>query len=173
MLWSFEGMLSKATTRVCGGGLDFCSLNIFRHFLWRLLGHHGGGLSWAQCFKKKFIRAGASFKLCRSILETFGEWDNGRGAEWGWRLLWRDANLFFYLIESASPASLASLEARLPSAEILIEPAGKRLLACGRKQPEPFFTGVCRGNCNEGIDRIKVGWNDHYEGVWRAGVNCK
>ena len=79
MLWSFEGMLSKATTRVCRGGLDFCSLNIFRHFLWRLLGHHGGGLSWAQCFKKKFIRAGASFKLCRSILETFGEWDNGRG----------------------------------------------------------------------------------------------
>ena len=31
-----------------------------------------------------------------------------------------------YLIESASPASLANLEARLPSAEILVEPAGSR-----------------------------------------------
>ena len=29
--------------------------------------------------KKKFIRAGASFELYRSIPETFGEWDNGRG----------------------------------------------------------------------------------------------
>ena len=38
---------------------DFCGLNVLK--------------------KKKFIRAGASLKLCRSIPETFGEWDNGRG----------------------------------------------------------------------------------------------
>ena len=79
-------------------------------------------------------------------------------AEWGDACLKRrQKKSAFYLIESASPASLASFEARLPSAEILIEPAGKRLLACGRKQPEPFFTGVCGGNCNKGIDRITIG----------------
>ena len=38
---------------------DFCGLNVLK--------------------KKKFIRAGASLKLCRSIPETFGEWDNGLG----------------------------------------------------------------------------------------------
>ena len=154
MLWSFEGMLSKATTRVCGGGLDFCSLNIFRHFLWRLLGQ---GLLWAQCFKKKSLSEQVHLLSFAGPFQKILE--NGiMDAEWGDACLKRrQKKSAFYLIESASPASLASFEARLPSAEILIEPAGKRLLACGRKQPEPFFTGVCRGNCNEGIDRIKVG----------------
>ena len=79
-------------------------------------------------------------------------------SEWGDACLKRrQKKSAFYLIESASPASLASLEARLPSAEILIEPAGKRLLACGRKQPEPFFTGVCGECCKKRIDRITIG----------------
>ena len=115
---------------------DFCGLNVFKK---KTLSGQVHLLSFAGPFQK--------------LLEN-GIMD----AEWGDACLKRrQKKSAFYLIESASPASLASFEARLPSAEILIEPAGKRLLACGRKQPEPFFTGVCGGNCNKGIDRITIG----------------
>ena len=114
---------------------DFCGLNVLE----QSLSEQVHLLSFAGPFQK--------------LLE------NGTmNAKWGDTCLKRcQKKSAFYLIESASPASLASFEARLPSAEILIEPAGKRLLACGRKQPEPFFTGVCGGNCNKGIDRITIG----------------
>ena len=82
MLWSFEGMLSKATTRVCRGGLDFCSLNIFRHFLWRLLGQ---GLLWAQCFKKKSLSEQVHLLSFAGPFQKLLE--NGiMDAEWGGRL---------------------------------------------------------------------------------------
>ena len=114
---------------------DFCGLNVLE----QSLSEQVHLLSFAGPFQK--------------LLEN-GIMD----AEWGDACLKRrQKKSAFYLIESASPASLASFEARLPSAEILIEPAGKRLLACGRKQPEPFFTGVCGGNCNKRIDRITIG----------------
>ena len=114
---------------------DFCGLNVFK----KSLSGKVHLLSFAGPFQK--------------LLEN-GIMDS----EWGDACLKRcQKKSAFYLIESASPASLASFEARLPSAEILIEPAGKRLLACGRRQPEPFFTGVCGGNCNKRIDRITIG----------------